>query len=72
MLIIDRFEGNLVVCKDNDNNLVELSVEVLPEEITEGDILVSKDGAYYVDKDATEARRKMLNNKMNMLFNKNK
>jgi hypothetical protein len=69
-LTIDRLEGDIAVCDGNIN----IAVGDLPEGVAEGDILVYNEevGSYYIDKEATESRKKLMADKLNSLFNKHK
>ena len=41
MLIIDRFEGDVAVCEDEDRRIVEMDRSLLPEGAREGSVLIS-------------------------------
>lgn len=56
MLIIDRFEGEIAVCEQDDRSRIEIPRSELPENACEGDVLVRENG-WQIDHDATEARR---------------
>ena len=45
----------------------EVSLEILPEEIQEGNILAYRDGEYYIDKQYEAVRRQSLEEKMEEL-----
>ena len=38
-LIIDRFEGEFAVCEMENRNMVNISKNILPEDVIEGDVL---------------------------------
>lgn len=69
MIIIDRFEGETAVL-ETDDGMLDVSRRELPENAREGDVLSVKCGVYYVDAEATEARRAALRSKFNMLRRK--
>ena len=54
---VDRLEGGIAVCEDEDKAFVGISIEKLPKGIKTGDVLVSEDGKFTVDKSATEKKR---------------
>ena len=59
MLIIDRFEGDYAILEDNINHY-EIKRSELPMDCKEGDVIVSKDGIYTVDKVQTTLRREAI------------
>jgi hypothetical protein len=70
-LTVDRFEGGIAVCESDDGN-INIAVADLPEGVAEGDILVYNEdiGSYYIDKEATEKRKKQMLDRLNRLFGK--
>lgn len=62
--VIDRFEGNVAIVEMQDGDTVECPKMLLPKGSKEGDIL-----CIFVDKEATEGKKKILTNRMNKLFN---
>lgn len=67
-LIIDRFEGNLAVCENE--NLETINLLEYPDDAKEGDCLVLIDGKYVIDNDSTEKRRENAQNLLKSLFKK--
>ncbi|MGN0621922.1 MAG: DUF3006 domain-containing protein [Porcipelethomonas sp.] len=67
MLIIDRFEGNKAVIEDGDNHF-ELDRSRLPENASEGDVIVEKDGDYLIDHEQTQRRRRKIIKLQNSLW----
>lgn len=59
-LVIDRFEGNFVVCEDENKNIVNIKKEDIPKEVKEGDILVEKNGKYVIDYVKIKDRKKYI------------
>lgn len=57
MMIIDRIENGWAVV-ETDSGMTDISLSELPEDIKEGDIIVPADGAYMIDREATESRRR--------------
>lgn len=67
---IDRFEGDIAVCEDRNNNkMVEIMKENLPEGAKEGSIIKYENGKYILDlgKDKEIANR--IKKKMDKLWN---
>lgn len=56
MLIIDRIEDGIAVI-ENENTRFEVSAEMLAENVKEGDVVVSENGLYIKDENATAIRR---------------
>lgn len=56
-LSIDRFEGNYAVCEDNDGKMHDIPRELVQESAKEGDVLIFRDGSYWVDTEETQKRR---------------
>ncbi len=56
MLIIDRFEGDIVVV-EADNNMLELPRDKFSGDVSEGDIIIFENDMYHADKVATLERR---------------
>ena len=57
-LVIDRITDGFAVCEDSGRNMHDIPLANLPGDISEGDCLVFTDGAYAVDKEETNRRRK--------------
>ena len=57
---IDRIEGSIAVCEDEDRNRVELPLEQLYENPREGDHFVMEDGVSRFDREATEQARQRI------------
>ena len=67
MLIVDRFEGAFAVCEDEKANPTRIGLDLLPENVSEGDVLVQCEGRYQIDTSATAGRKAHLREKMNRL-----
>ena len=67
---IDRIEENIAVCEDDDGNVLKLSVDELPPEIREGDIIEKTESGFIIDADETQLRRKKMAEMQKKLFNK--
>lgn len=68
--IIDRMEEASAVCEDENKNMINLPIHMLPSEIKEGDIISDLDGQFIIDIEATQERRVHMRNRMFKLFNK--
>ena len=66
--IIDRFEGDYAVCEKEDRTTLLVPRSELPPQSMEGDVLVYEDGVYRVDSDATQERRRRIEEKRTRLF----
>lgn len=66
--IIDRFEGNVAICEDENKNLVSIPKYRLPLEAKEGDCLVETDGIIIIDSTESNSRRERIKKKMDRLF----
>ena len=67
---IDRIEENIAVCEDDDGNVLKLSVDELPQEIREGDIMEKTESGFVIDADETKARRKKIAELQRNIFGK--
>lgn len=66
----DRIEeeyGVLISLENEEIKNVKLSL--LPKEAKEGDILFFSDNSWILDKEKTEERKKLINDKFNSLWN---
>ncbi|MGN1318251.1 MAG: DUF3006 domain-containing protein [Lachnospirales bacterium] len=68
MLIIDRFEGNIAVCQDE--NLKIINLLDYPEGAKEGDCLDFIDGKYVINIEETNKRSENAKKLLNKLFNR--
>lgn len=60
--VIDRFEGEFAVCETEDGKMVNVGKARLPLNVQEGVVLDITDSAISVDKEATEKRKKDIEN----------
>lgn len=67
MLIIERFEDDIVII-ENDEEYIRVSRESLPAEASEGDVLVERAGGYEVDAEATKKRREKILSRQRKLW----
>lgn len=67
-MIIDRFEGDMVICETENREMVELARDNVPTDAKEGDVLVWLDGGYQLDLTETQKRKQRIEEKANRLF----
>ncbi|MDF2609135.1 MAG: hypothetical protein K0R92_609 [Lachnospiraceae bacterium] len=67
-LIVDRFEGNCVVCETLEKKIITLPISEIPDNTKEGDILLYKQGRYIIDINESDTRKERIKKKMNQLF----
>ena len=65
-MIVERIENNIAIIEIEDN-YIELPLSILPNGVSEGDVL-----QIIVDKETTINKKKEVSNKLSKLFNKNK
>jgi len=66
--IIDRFEDGVAVLEKEDGAREDIPLEELPEGAREGSVLVRENGAWALDLQEEEERRKRLFAKQEGLF----
>jgi len=57
MLIVDRFEGEYAVCKDENKKMINNQLESLPNDIKEGDCVEYINGEYKINVEVKELRK---------------
>ena len=57
-IIIDRFEGNYVVCEKEDKTMMDILKTKVPFEAKEGDVLILHNNMFTIDIDETEKRHR--------------
>ncbi len=68
-LCVDRIEGNIVVCEDEDNNIIKISLLNLPKDVKEGNVLiVYDDGKVELDYETEKVRKEKMISLQNNLF----
>lgn len=65
---IDRFEGGYAVCERPDGKMEDVPRDQLPPDAAEGDLIGRENGAWRVDRQATEERRAAMREKRARLF----
>lgn len=66
--IIDRIEGNIAICENENGNFLEIDILSLPDNIKEGDCVKFENSKYILDEKYAEERRKNIRKKMNNLW----
>ena len=66
--IIDRIEGNIAVCEDENGKMIEIDILKLPQNIKEGDCIKLENSNYVKDEKYTEERKENLKKRMNNLW----
>lgn len=67
-VIIDRFEGQYAVCEDEDQKMINIEIDKLPQGVKEGDVLIIEGDNIKVDKEETEIRRERIRRLMEDLW----
>ena len=68
-LVIDRFEGNIVVCEDRKTKeKIEILKQDIDEGLKEGDIIKQEKGKYIKSNVLQEETEKRIQEKMNRLW----
>lgn len=69
ILVIDRFEGQFVVCEDRQTGqMINLQKSELPENIKEGDVLKYGENGYKIDEIERQNIEERIKNKVKNLF----
>lgn len=56
-LSIDRIEGEVAICEDENRTRIELPLKEISGSPKEGDIILCAEGVYRVSKEETDRRR---------------
>lgn len=67
---VERIEGMTALLENESGEISEISLKALPEGVFEGCLLVFQDGAFSIDMEATEARKKLVEAKLRRLLNR--
>jgi hypothetical protein len=59
-VIIDRFEGNFAVCEKENRQMIDIERSKIPCMAQEGDVLNISDDIITIDAEATEKRKKRI------------
>lgn len=61
---IDRIGETIVICEDENGDMVKVQALELPEGVREGDILTKADGTWTLEREETERRRQRIRDKL--------
>ena len=61
---IDRMGETIVICEDENGDMVKVQTSALPEGVKEGDILSREDEIWIFEKEETERRRQKIRDKL--------
>lgn len=68
MLIVDRIESNIVVCEDENQNMININLQEFSEIPKDGDVIELIDSKYVINKEETEKRKKNIEQEFYNLF----
>ena len=67
--VVDRIEGNFVVCEDNEGNMIDIHKDEFNKFPKSGDVIKqSRNGIYKVDRVKTAIRKIQIKKRFNKLF----
>ncbi len=61
---IDRMGETIVICEDENGDMVKVRASALPEGVKEGDILSREDEIWIFEKEETKRRRQKIRDKL--------
>ncbi|ABW18699.1 DUF3006 domain-containing protein [Alkaliphilus oremlandii] len=67
MIVLDRFEGNFAVV-EIDGETVNVEINLVMDDVKEGDVLKIVEGFYYRDEEATSNRKKYMEDRFKDLW----
>lgn len=67
---VDRIEEGFAVCEDENGKLINIEKEKLPQNLSEGDIFLIKNGEAVILKEETQERRRLLAEKRKAILQK--
>ncbi len=70
MITIDRFEENIAICFDENDEKIEIDLLFLPVDVREGDLLYFENGIYKIDIEKTAQKRAKIKKLQDKLFGK--
>jgi hypothetical protein len=65
---IDRISEMVIICEDENGDMVKVQASALPEGVREGDILTEADGMWTLELEETERRRQRIREKLRGLI----
>ena len=67
---IDRIEEKIAICEDDNGNILKLTLDELPQNIHEGDIIERTENGFVIDTGETQIRRKKMTELQRNIFKK--
>ena len=67
-LIVDRMEGNFAVCETETSDIINISLDILPEGAKEGSVLQFSEGKYNLLYKEEEERKKRISELQDDIF----
>ncbi len=67
---IDRIEEKIAICEDDDGNILKLTLDELPQNVHEGDIIERTENDFVIDAGKTQIRRKKMAELQKNIFKK--
>ena len=68
-MVIDRIENGIVICEDENGEIIGLELDMFVQPICDGDkVIKNKDGLYEVEQEETKKRKKNIEDRFNNLF----
>ncbi len=61
---IDRISEMVIICEDENGDMIKVKASALPEGVREGDILTEADGMWTLEREETERRRQRIREKL--------
>ncbi len=68
MYIVDRIEGEIVVCEKEDKSFIDLALDLFPEGVKAGDMVYQVNGQYVVAEKETKERSEKIRKMMDSLW----
>jgi hypothetical protein len=65
---IDRISEMVIICEDENGDMVKVQASALPEGVREGDILTEADGMWTLELEETKRRRQRIREKLRGLI----
>ena len=69
IVTIDRFEGNYAVCEDKNKKMINIEKSCLPDNATDGDILIVNGSSISIDVAGTLKRKAEVEKLMKDMWN---
>lgn len=71
-LIVEFIENSVAKCEDENRQIVEIDVSLLPEGVKSGDVLVCDGERYQISQSETDNRKEKMLDLQSRLFKKKK